>query len=121
MTSISLPAEGFDAIISLYAVIHVPLKEQHDLFRRMSIWLKRGGWLLCTVGHQEWTGTEDDWLGVQGGTMFWSHTDQRTYRLWLTDLGFQVGENLFIPEGQGGHTALLAQKIANNEVEAIRR
>jgi SAM-dependent methyltransferase len=119
MTDLTLPAEELDAIISLYAIIHVPLEEQHDLFRRMSIWLKHDGWLLCTVGHQEWTGTEDDWLGVQGGTMFWSHTDERTYRRWLTDLGFQVVENLFIPEGQGGHTTFLAQKIANKGIQKI--
>ena len=116
MTSVSLPAGGFDAIVSLYAIIHVPLEEQPGLFRRMATWLKSDGWLLCTVGRRKWTGTEDDWLGVKGGTMFWSHTDARTYRLWLTDLGFRVVESVFLPEGHGGHTAFLAQKIADDGV-----
>ena len=111
MTTVGFPPEGFDAIISLYAIIHVPLEEQPDLFRRIRAWLKPGGWLLCTVGHREWTGTEDDWLGVPGGTMFWSHADEKTYQDWLTALGFRIGEKLFIPEGKGGHTALIARKL----------
>jgi len=45
--------------------------------------------------------------------MFWSHTDEKTYQTWLKDRGFQIVETIFIPERKGGHTALLAQGIAN--------
>ena len=110
MTTLEFPAKMFHGVISLYAIIHVPLNEQPELFRKISLWLKDGGWFLCTVGHEEWTGTEDDWLGVDGGKMYWSHADEETYRTWLEDLGFQVVERMFIPEGKGGHVALLAQK-----------
>jgi len=113
MTELSFPPDTFGTIISLYAVIHVPIEEQPDLFQKISTWLKHDGWLLCTVGHREWTGTEENWLGVEGGTMFWSHTDERTYQRWLKDRGFQIIKTIFIPEGKGGHAALLAQRIAN--------
>jgi cyclopropane fatty-acyl-phospholipid synthase-like methyltransferase len=113
MTELSLPPGGFDAILSLYAIIHVPLEEQPDLFQKISTWLKQDGWLLCTVGHRKWTGTEDNWLGVEGATMFWSHADEKTYEGWFEDLGFQIVENVFIPEGKEGHTAFLAQQVAN--------
>ncbi|HIJ64811.1 MAG TPA: class I SAM-dependent methyltransferase [Candidatus Hydrogenedentes bacterium] len=114
MTAIGFPPGGFDAIISLYAIIHVPLKEQPGLFRNISTWLKQDGWFLCTVGHRNWTGTEENWLGVSGVTMFWSHAAQETYEIWLTDLHFRIEGAMFIPEGNGGHTALLAQKTADN-------
>lgn len=42
MTTLNFPAGGFDAIISLYAIIHVPLEEQLGLFGEMSVWLKPG-------------------------------------------------------------------------------
>lgn len=112
MTELSFSPNTFDAVISLYAVIHVPLDEQPSLFQEMSTWLKQDGWVLSTVGHREWTGTEENWLGVPGAAMFWSHADEKTYETWLRDLGFQILENVFIPEGEGGHTALLARKLA---------
>ena len=115
MTEIDFPPGGFDAIISLYSIIHVPLAEQRGLFRRISTWLKRDGWFLCTVGYREWTGTEENWLGVSGGTMFWRHADQRTYETWLADLQFRIEEKMFVREGSSGHTTLLACKIASEE------
>lgn len=42
--------------------------------------------------------------------MYWSHADEDTYRGWLTELGFECLERIFIPEGDDGHTALLAQR-----------
>jgi hypothetical protein len=53
------------------------------------------------------TGTEADWLGAE---MYWRHTDEATYRQWLADLQFELLWTRFIPEGDGGHTLLLAKK-----------
>lgn len=116
MTKLTLSGGSFDAILSLYAIIHIPLEEQPDLFRNISKWLNQGGWLLCTVGHSAWTGTEEDWLDVPGATMFWSHANQQTYETWLSDLDLKIEQTMFIPEGEGGHTAILAQKSADNVV-----
>ena len=112
MAEIGFRAEEFDAIVCFYAVIHLPLGEQPALFANMKAWLKPQGWLLCTVGHTAWTGTEENWLGVPGATMFWSHADKGTYETWFTDLGFSIETGLFIPEGDGGHAALLAKSCA---------
>jgi SAM-dependent methyltransferase len=109
MTALDLPAGSFAAIVCLYAVIHVPLEEQPALFVRMAGWLRPGGYLLVTVGHQAWTGTEDDWLG-SGATMAWSHADERTYLEWLARAGVRVLRRTFVPEGADGHVLLLAQK-----------
>lgn len=73
-------------------------------------WLTDGGYLLITVGFSEWTGVEKDWLGVEGGSMYWSHGDISTYRAWFKEVGFSVVSEQFIPEGEGGHSQLLLQR-----------
>lgn len=108
MTKIDFPDGAFDAIICFYAIIHVPLPEQPPLFHAMHRWLKRGGWLLASAGSRAWTGTEDDWLGA-GATMYWSHEGTETYLRWVEEAGFRLEWQRFIPEGDGGHTLLLAE------------
>lgn len=110
MTGLELAEASFDGIVSLFAIIHVPRGEQPGLFRSIARWLKPGGVTLLSVGHRAWTGTEEDWRGVTGATMYWSHADEETYVRWLQDLGLHVDRRFFIPEGAGGHPVLLARK-----------
>ncbi len=110
MTEMDFPEASFAAIVSLYAIIHVPLAEQPALFANLFKWLQPEGYLLVTVGNRAWTGIESDWLDVSGAKMFWSHTDVETYKLWLTELGFKLHWTKFIPEGDGGHQLVLAKK-----------
>ena len=112
MTALELPASSFAAVVCLYAIIHVPLAEQPALLDRMVAWLRPGGLLLLTVGANAWTGTEADWLGVAGGTMYWSHASAPTYRAWLAERGLAIRHDEYVPEGEGGHTLLLAQRAA---------
>jgi SAM-dependent methyltransferase len=100
------PAASFAAIVSFFALIHLPLAEQPALFPRLFSWLRPGGHLMITVGHSAWTGFEDDWYGAP---MYWSHADESTYVSWLRDAGFTLLRNEFIPEGDGGHALLLAR------------
>ncbi len=107
MVSVTFPTDSFDAIISFFAIIHVPLAEQPSLFDRIASWLRPGGWFLATVGARAWTGTEENW---KGAPMFWSHADGETYSHWLAERGLPVLEEEFIPEGDGGHLLVLARK-----------
>lgn len=104
MTEVEFTEGRFAAIVALYSLIHVPFDQQRPLLARIAGWLRRGGYFLGVVGHQAWTGIEDDWLGVEGATMYWSHADAATYRQWLTEAGLEVLEEQFVPEGDGGHT-----------------
>jgi SAM-dependent methyltransferase len=106
MSTLEFPDDSFAAVVSFYAIIHVPLEEQLGLFKNMYRWLRVGGYLLVTVGSGAWTGTEDDWLGAP---MYWSHADRATYLGWLEETGFEVLWTRFIPEGTGGHTLLFAR------------
>ena len=110
MSALTYPAASFGAIVCLYALIHLPLAEQPAMLRSIATWLRPGGVFLATVGHRAWTGVERDWLGVEGGDMWWSHADAETYRRWAGDAGLRVELETFVPEGAGGHTLLFATR-----------
>lgn len=111
MCSVELPVGAFDAVVFFYSIIHVPIEEQETLFRRIAGWLKPGGFFMGTLGSTAWTGTERDWLGVEGATMYWSHADAQTYLRWLEEAGFEVLGDEFVSEGEGGHHLFYAKRI----------
>ncbi len=110
MCKLDFVFEEFDAIVCLYAIIHVPVAEQEELLARIWTWLKPKGYLLLIAGQNEWTGKEVNWLGVDGGNMYWSHTNRDTYIEWLEKAGFTIVWKQFVPEGNGGHALMLARK-----------
>ncbi len=108
-TQLDFPPGSFDAVVCLYALIHMPLGEQPRLLRRIASWLRPSGWLLATTGQDAWTGTEDRWL--QGpAAMWWSQADAATYRCWLVETGLEVITQEFVPEGDGGHALFWARR-----------
>ena len=111
MSTVTFSPASFDALVSFYTIIHLPLEEQPPLLKKMYIWLKPDGYLMLITGHNAaWEGQETDWLGVEGRDMFWSHTDRDTYLQWITEAGFHLVWDRFIPEGEGGHTLIFAKK-----------
>lgn len=110
MATVDFPVGAFDAVVAWYSIIHLPLTEQRPLFERISRWLVPGGVFMAVLGADAWTGTEENWLGVEGGTMYWSHADARTYRDWLEECGLRVIREEFVPEGDGGHQLFFARR-----------
>lgn len=98
---------SFDAVVSFYALIHVPLQDQRNLLPKIRRWLHVGGYLLAIVGFEGWTGVEDYF----GAPMFWDHADRSTYLAWLTEARLAPIWDRFVPEGDVGHTLVLAQAI----------
>ena len=97
----------FDAVVSFYALIHVPIQDQRNLLPRIRRWLRPGGYLLAIVGFERWTGIEE----YLGAPMFWDHADRETYLAWLTEAGLTPLWDRFVPEGSVGHTLVLARAI----------
>lgn len=108
MTALRLEDASFDAIVSFYALIHLPLAEQPALLQRLRGWLRPGGVFVATVGNGAWTGVEKNWLGVEGGDMWWSHPDFRTFRRWIADAGLRLELETIVPEGNRSHRFLIA-------------
>lgn len=98
---------SFDAVVSFYALIHLPIQDQQDLFSRIRRWLRPSGLLLVIVGHHEWTSIED----YLGAPMFWDHADAATYLDWLERAALQPIWDRFIPEGTSGHVLVLARAV----------
>jgi SAM-dependent methyltransferase len=105
MTELRLRPASLDAVVSFYALIHVPLADQQLLLPRIRGWLRPGGYFLAIVGTDRWTGTED----YLGASMFWDHADAATYLRWLDAAGMAPLWHRYIPEGDSGHTLVLAR------------
>jgi trans-aconitate methyltransferase len=89
MTQVAFPPELFAAVISCYAIIHVPRTEHAALLQRIADWLQPGGLLIATMGATESEGTEEDWLGAP---MYWSHFDAETNQQLVTNTGIEIME-----------------------------
>ena len=106
MATVQFSAASLDAVVSFYAVIHLPLADQRALFPRIRDWLRPGGLLLAIVGAQPWTGTEQ----FHGAKMFWEHAGTGSYLGWLEEARLTPLWDRFVPEGEaGGHSLILAR------------
>lgn len=95
----------FDAVVCLFALIHIPLDDQPVLLQRIASWLQPGGWLLATAGQEAWTGTDENWLGGDA-TMWWSHADADTYAAWIEQAGLRIAEQDVVTEDEGAEHSL---------------
>ena len=105
MTALHLRPASADAVVSFYALIHVPVADQRALFPRIRDWLRPGGYFLAITGATPWTGTER----YLGADMFWDHADTGTYLRWFRAARLTPLWHRYIPEGNSGHTLILAQ------------
>ncbi len=109
IADVELSAGSFDAVVSFFALIHIPIQEQPEILQRIADWLTTGGLLLATVGHRSLTATGE----FHGTTMYWSHPDASTYCGWLDGAAMEVLDREFIPEEpHGGHELILARRRA---------
>jgi SAM-dependent methyltransferase len=114
LVTLEFPDASFDAIVSYYAIIHVPREEHPALlanFRRM---LAPGGLLLVSMGAGDnQDGTEDNWLDG-GATMYWSHYGREDNLRLIAYAGFEVNWERLVTEeeefGGGTHLFVLAQR-----------
>jgi SAM-dependent methyltransferase len=107
--TVSFSPASFDAVVSLFVLIHLPLNDQPAVLDKVADWLRPGGLLMASTGYWAWTGTEDNWLGGDA-RMWWSHADAATYRSWIRAAGLVIEREEFVPEGDGGHALFWARR-----------
>lgn len=114
--ALGFPPGSFEAVVSFYAIFHLPREEHAELFRRIYGWLRPGGYLLASLAFQdEPQYIEKDFFGAQ---MAWSNYDLDTYVRLLQSTGFQLLETARLGDGfvEGQalepetHPLILAQK-----------
>jgi SAM-dependent methyltransferase len=111
MTKLDYPEDTFDAIVSYYAIIHIPREEHRSLFVNFQRMLKRDGFALLCLGAESLADDIDEnYLGTR---MYWSHFDADTYLEMLEVIGFKLIWSRIVRDATcegGGHLFVLVQK-----------
>ncbi len=113
LAALPFPPESFDAVVSFYAIIHVPRADHAAIFAEVHRVLRPGGWSLLCLGAADLPEDHDpnSWLGTP---MYWSHFDVTTNLGLLREAGLVVIDEREIPDPMGhrGHLFALVRRPA---------
>ncbi len=98
MIQLGLRPGAFDAVVSFYAIGHVPSAFHPQVLRDIVRWLKPGGLLVANTPVTRGDGV-NDWLGVQ---MFFGGIGAAPTLAALEDVGLRVESAEPIVEDEGG-------------------
>jgi cyclopropane fatty-acyl-phospholipid synthase-like methyltransferase len=93
---------SFDAVVSFYAIFHLPLSEHAPLISRVSEWLKPRGYLMATFSDARQEGYTEEFFG---GEMYWSNLSLVESRALLLASGFEVLSAGAVGHGYADETA----------------
>lgn len=109
--SVTFPLASFDAVVSFYALEHLPRLEHPAILRRIHGWLRDGGQFLLCIEAGEFEDGIGEWLGVP---MFFSCYDPETTQSLIKKAGFTILETAIESQLEAGHEIpylwVLAQK-----------
>lgn len=106
MSEIDFNENSFEAIVSFYAIFHIPRIEHLDLFKKIYKLLKPGGLFLATLGSEDWVGSEE-FYGVQ---MHWSHWGKEKNIELVKQAGFEIILAEIDESGGEHHLVVLGRK-----------
>jgi ubiquinone/menaquinone biosynthesis C-methylase UbiE len=95
-----------DAIVSLYALFHVPREKHQEMLRVWSTFLPHHGWLLVSMGDTDFEGFHD----LCGERVWSSHYGPAINRELLGNAGFEIDFEALDTSGNERHQIVLAQK-----------
>lgn len=88
MTALDFPDASFDAIVSYYAIIHIPRTRHRALLENFYRMLKpNGDALLCLGADDLEEDFDENYLGAR---MYWSHFDAEENVKLLHECGFEI-------------------------------
>jgi cyclopropane fatty-acyl-phospholipid synthase-like methyltransferase len=97
--AVEFPAASFDAVVSFYALEHIPRTEHAALLGRIHRWLRAGGLLLISMEAGEAEGVVGEWLGVP---MFFSCFGPETMVEMIQETDFEIVETAIEPQVEQG-------------------
>jgi len=95
-----------NAVVSFYAIFHIPRERHSDILKKIYSFLPIGGLILITMGASEWEGIEE----FHGTKMFWSHYGPEKNTQLITDTGFEILSNEVDNSSGEKHLIILARK-----------
>ena len=105
-SQLSFSKESFDAIVSFYAIFHMPRDEHLDLLKKMNTWLKESGVILITMGTEDNERIESDFVGSE---MVWSSFSIQKNKELVRKSGFEILSSYEETEEEH-HLWILAEK-----------
>lgn len=96
-----------DAVVSFYAIFHIPRTEHEHLLNKIYSYLSPDGLLLITMGSSDWQGSEE-FFGVE---MHWSHFGKDKNIQIVKDAGFRIILDEIDETGGEKHQVILAEKV----------
>lgn len=91
IAALPFESDGFDAVVSLGVLMHLPNDEQDAALAEFARVLRPGSRLIVSDGAGSWAGENPDWLGA-GVTMSWEITGIDVVAARLEAMGFEVLE-----------------------------
>ena len=88
--SLDFPEGFFDAVVSFYALEHLPREQHGQILKRIHDWLKPGGLLLFSYEKGNRSDETVEWLGAP---MFFSLFDPQTITGLVKDADFEIIES----------------------------
>lgn len=101
MTRFALRAASVDAVVSCYALGHVPAERHRPLLTAVAGWLRPGGLFVANAPPQAAEGIESSWLGVP---MFFGAIGAEATLAAVADAGLVVESAERVPEDEGAGT-----------------
>jgi cyclopropane fatty-acyl-phospholipid synthase-like methyltransferase len=107
MTELKFEDYQVDAVVSFYAIFHIPREKHFELMKKFYSFLPKGGLLLITMGSDDWVGSENDFHGAK---MYWSQYDSKKNSELVSQAGFTIVIDEIDHSGNENHQVLLARK-----------
>ncbi len=95
-----------DAVISFYAIFHIPRKTHKLLFQKIHSFLKPNGIILVTMASTDWEGIDEDFYGEK---MYESHYAPEVNSQIVKEAGFNIILDEIDTSGNEKHQVILAK------------
>ncbi len=104
---VDIDNESLDAVVSFYAIFHIPREEHRELFEQINDWLNSEGFILVTVASTEMRDLKESWNGAE---IQWSSYEGTKTLEMIEESGFEIIETYEEDWRDEDHLWVLARK-----------